>query len=156
MRLDGRDCFGEETEIFSYKPQLCASMYGIRHSGLYYHYHEDDRKKRLDDLARKEPELAFVLACAGEAGLFEDCAEVGIWRAVCMRQPVEILNRHRNIMPGIVRKIRACPDGKEMLKEMYFSKILPVAAAMDAGETKIARCLYVQTVEELKKMAEES
>ena len=156
MRRDSQGFFHEEYDVFSYKPQLYALMYGLRHSGLYQGYHCDMRQERLDELARQEPELAFVLACVGEMGLFEDCAEVCIWREICKLQPNELLQHHRDILPGIVESIRARADGKEKLREMYFSKILPVVVAMDAGEIKIACCVYGKLVEELEKQADES
>ncbi|MBE5775642.1 MAG: hypothetical protein E7337_17265 [Clostridiales bacterium] len=156
MRLDGRDCFGEEYELFSYQPQRCALMCGMRHSGLYYKYHGETRKDRLNHLARQEPELEFVIACVYEMGLFEDCAELWIWREVCADLPKELRRQHRNSMPGFVRNIRQRSDAARIFKELYFSDVFPVAAAMDAGETEIACALYVQTVEKLKKMADES
>ena len=130
MRLDGVE------ERFCYKPAGFAIGYGLRHSGLYQQYHDDMRAQRSEALISEEPTLALAAACAEAMGLFEDCAEVCIWREVCGKLPEKLLIEYRNIIPGIAAHIRA--HGGELLKEMYFSKIIPVVVAMDAGEMEIA------------------
>lgn len=134
MRID--DSFLHEVEPpFSYHPQGIGCMYNRRHSELYYSYHADNRECRLNMLAEKEPELAVAIECVKAMGLFDDCIELSLLSAFRDRCPDEEIRYYRENAPKIAQALSA---QKEYLHELYFSLILPIAAAIDADEARIA------------------
>ncbi len=149
MRID--DSFlHEEDAVFCYRPINAWQWEYRAHSSFYYAYHEEHRAEMVQNQACREPELALVLACVGEMGLFGDCAEVNIWRAVCGEMTEERIRRHRKKMPELVRRISERADAKDILRELYFSVVIPVAVAMDAQEPQIALKLCLCAVEGLE------
>ncbi len=150
MRVD--DSFlHEEDAVFCYRPINRWQWGHYIHSSLYYEYHEDHRKEMLRSQAECEPELALVIACSGEMGLFGDCAEVCIWRAVCELLPKEMLQYLRKRMPELTKRILDSADSKDILRELYFSMVIPVVVAMDAQEMQLAIKLFERSMEKLER-----
>jgi len=135
MKSDERVFFHEEETPFSYRPQGVGLWCGRGHGALYYNYHADDRAKRLNTLAQREPELAIAVECVKAMGLFDDCAEMCILRTFRNDFTEKDIRYYRENAPRIAL---ALSGRNEYLKELYFSLILPIVAAIDAGETEIA------------------
>ena len=155
MRINDR--FLSETDAkFCYHPVSTWKWEYYIHSSLYYEYHKEHREEMLKHQMCREPELALAIACAGEMGLFADCAEVCIWREVCKLMPEEMLREFKTKIPEMVKSISDCADGKAILHEMYFSTIIPVVTAMDAQEPQLALKLCLQAVKRLEKSAGKS
>lgn len=141
MILDG--FYPEEESLpYHYVPQGKLTIGYRRHGELYYRYTEDTRGEKLRKLAERMPELSLAAACVETMGLSEDCVELAAVDFIIDRASQEVVDKYRRATVEHLAEIRRrdCPE--QTLRRLYFEMILPVAAAVDAGETMIARAIY--------------
>lgn len=102
-------------------------------------------RKSLDELKKhvgEIPELALASACVRSVGLDEACVELAAVGFVIMPGMGKVITGHRDALQEYLKKILERKYSGYLLRRLYFEMILPVAAAVDAGETTIARAIY--------------
>ena len=94
-----------------------------------------------------------MIECVNVMGLYYDCAEIQIWRAFCdeMLSDSEVMQYYREIMPKLVRAIGSGMDKDMVFKELYFSFVIPVVMAMDAGQEEVAFRIYLERITQIEK-----
>lgn len=144
----------EQDEVYGFLPHGMGARSYFPHSALYYVYHGDVREEKLRLLAREEPDLAVVAECVNAMGLFHDCAELTLWRRYCRPWAEDRGEAYRRAMPDIARKLREDEENPTVFLQLYFSLVLPVAAAIDAGRLDVARTLYRRSMDDLLRQNE--
>lgn len=99
----------------------------------------------------EEPALTLAVACVES---LEHCAEgpeIVRWRALFTRMQAGELVRLRKSMPEIAERIALEPDGELIFEQLYFSLVLPVAAAVDAENWELARQIFEGTIRRLER-----
>ena len=143
MRLDankGPYCFVPQNPRFQ--------DYGF-HSELYYVYSAEWRGRELLRIADAEPEFALVAKCLLSMGLFDDCAEMLIWRS--FYNGLGKNNSERKATRQIVDAIDHEENPEIIYKELYFSFVLPIVAAVDMEQIELANCMYAKRMIQLER-----
>ena len=144
MRLDGESFYGLSDHYrepdYVYMPQW-------RREEEYIRWRKKGGCEELQSILSKEPELELVVRCLMAMGQDSAGIEIYLWRKLLRG---ELRKEYKEAIPRITARILMEEGFYLLLREIYFGFVLPVTAAMDAGEIESALGICRRKMEEMK------
>jgi len=139
-----------QDEKIGYRPN--SMEYRIRgNPQVYYDYNEQQLERDWEKAKSSYPDLMPVIASIEALGLKPYCSEMMIWTD--FRDRI-LIRRSQCCTPTIAEHIAdriKLEDGVlAFLQQLYFTLVLPVAAAVDTGYIDIACSIYKSEIDKLK------
>ena len=140
----------ERDEKIGYRPNNL--YYRIKgNPKVYYDYNENKLDRDWTHAKVSYPDLIPVIESVKAVGLMPYCSEMVIW--IDFRDRF-LIRRGQCCAPKIAdqiaEKIKFEEEASIFLKQLYFTLVLPVAAAVDVGYIDIACGIYKAEIDRLK------